>query len=187
MNEDLVILMTEDDEGHATLMRRNLKRSGFNNPIVHFNNGEKLLNYLFGSTNGPEWDSGTPFVILLDIRMPKINGFDVLRRIKEHAKLRAIPVIIISTSDNPVMMEQCHELGCLNYIVKPVDYNQFTSTIRQLGLFLRSIQVPRINWDGNQDLTGPSIQSPSPSPSSSSSSSSSPDAIRSSSFSPSSL
>lgn len=146
MNEDLVILLTEDDEGHATLIKRNLRRSGLRNSILHFNNGEKILNYLIGEGEESDWKPGTPFVILLDIRMPKISGYQVLRSLKEHVTLQNIPVIVVSTSDNPEMMDKCHDLGCLNYIIKPVDYTQFTNTIRQLGLYIKNIDVPRIDW-----------------------------------------
>jgi CheY-like chemotaxis protein len=144
MNDEVVILLTEDDSGHATLIKRNLKRTGIQNPILHFNDGQQILDYLNCTNQTPAWEDGTPFIMLLDIRMPKVNGFEVLKRVKNNPELQNIPIIIISTSDNPHMMERCRELGCLNYIVKPIDYSNFTRVIKQLGQYIQMMNVPKI-------------------------------------------
>jgi CheY-like chemotaxis protein len=81
--------------------------------------------------------------------MPKVNGVEVLRQVKEDPELRKIPVTIITTTDNPGEVEKCHELGCSNYITKPIDYNKFVKAIRILGLFLLVVEVPTI--DGKDD------------------------------------
>ena len=82
--------------------------------------------------------------MLLDIRMPKVNGFEVLKRVKNNPELQNIPIRIISTSDNPRMMERCRELGCLNYIVKAIDYANFARVIKQLGQYIQMMNVPKI-------------------------------------------
>jgi CheY-like chemotaxis protein len=145
MKEEVVIIIAEDDEGHAALIRKNLKRSGILNDILHFKDGQETLDYLFRRGEGPHWKSGTHIVLLLDIRMPKVDGVEVLRQIKQHEELRKIPVIMITTTDDPHEVERCHAIGCSNYVTKLVDYEKFVAAIRQLGLFLMVVTVPKIN------------------------------------------
>lgn len=145
MNQEVVILVAEDDEGHAGLIRKNLSRSGITNKIIHFRDGQQIVDFLFLYGNGEQRKAGIPYVILLDIRMPKIDGVDVLKMIKNDPELKKIPVIMITTTDDPREIEKCHLLGCNNYITKPVDYDSFVNAIRQLGLFLAVVQVPRLD------------------------------------------
>jgi CheY-like chemotaxis protein len=145
MTNEVVILIAEDDEGHATLIKKNLHRAGIVNSILHFKDGQEILDYLFRRGAGPHWEKGTAIVALIDIRMPKIDGVEVLRQIKDHDELRKIPVIMITTTDDPREVERCHAIGCSNYVTKPVDYDQFVAAIRQLGLFLLVVEVPQIN------------------------------------------
>jgi len=147
MNTEVVILIAEDDDGHAKLIKKNLQRSGISNEIIHFPDGEKILDFLFKKGPGPHRKSGSSYLLLLDIRMPGINGIDVLVQIKEDKELRKIPVIMITTTDDPIEVEHCHCLGCNNYITKPINYDNFIEAIRQLGLFLSVVQIPRINGD----------------------------------------
>jgi len=144
MNHEVYTLIADDDMGHATLIRRNLKRMGLSNPIIHFKDGQEVLNYLFNHSNS-DFKNGKSYVLLLDIRMPKVDGIEVLRRIKENSILKTIPVIIITTTDDPRDIEQCFSLGCSSYIVKPVKYEKFTESIRQLGLFIEVNKVPVLN------------------------------------------
>ena len=88
------------------------------------------------------------FRSLLDIRMPKIDGTRVLSKIKGDKELRKVPVIMLTTTDDPREVERCHELGCNNYIVKPVDYEKFADAIRQLGMFISLVQVPEVDGSG---------------------------------------
>lgn len=141
MNEK-VILLAEDDMGHAALIQKNLKREGITNQIIHFKDGRETLDFLFQKTKEPSLANGTPYVLLLDIRMPHVDGVEVLRQVKEDHKLRKMPVIMITTTDDPREVERCHDLGCSNYIAKPVDYEKFVQAIRQLGLFLMVVEVP---------------------------------------------
>lgn len=144
MNKEVTILIAEDDEGHAGLIKRNLARAGIINKIIHFPNGKEIVNFLFKKGDGPHIQKGTAYVLLLDIRMPYIDGIEVLRMIKADDQLKIIPTIMITTTDDPREIENCHLLGCSNYITKPVEYEAFVNSIKQLGLFLSVVQVPEI-------------------------------------------
>ena len=145
MNREVIILIAEDDAGHAALIKKNLARSGIVNKIIHFWNGQEVLDYLFCRGDGPHRSSGDCHVLLLDIRMPKVNGTEVLKQIKSDPELCKLPVIMVTTTDDPKEVEHCHSLGCSNYITKPVEYDKFVKAIRQLGLFLSVVQIPSIN------------------------------------------
>lgn len=147
MKKEVVILIAEDDEGHASLIRKNLKRAGVSNEIQHFKDGQETLDFLMDTNNGHHRQSGTAYLLLLDIRMPKVDGVEVLRQIKDDEELRKMPVIMITTTDDPREVENCHRLGCSNYITKPIDYEKFVESIRQLGLFLMVVEVPTINGE----------------------------------------
>mgnify|MGYP006297813709 CR=1 FL=1 len=145
---EVVILIAEDDDGHAALIERNLKRAGLHNDLIRFADGQAVLDFLFGKNNAAQ-EAGvrvpeTAYLLLLDIRMPKVDGVEVLRRVKETPGLRRMPVIMITTTDDPREVERCHELGCSSYITKPIEYEKFVKAIRQLGLYLMVVQVPRL-------------------------------------------
>jgi CheY-like chemotaxis protein len=143
-SKEIVILIAEDDEGHARLIEKNLKRAGLSNPVIRFDNGQDILDFLFCQGTGPKRKPDVPYLLLLDIRMPKVDGVEVLRQVRADPELRKLPVSMLTTMDDPREVERCHQLGCSNYIVKPVDYDKFSETIRQLGLFLSLVEVPRI-------------------------------------------
>ena len=145
MNQEVVILVAEDNEGHAGLIRKNLARAGIANKLIHFKNGQETVDFLFCVGEGPHRESGKSYILLLDIRMPKLNGVEVLKKIKADDELKKIPVVMITTTDDPREVEHCHQLGCSNYITKPVEYQSFVNAIRQLGLFLSVVNVPQIN------------------------------------------
>lgn len=147
MKEEVNIIVTEDDEGHASLIQKNLKRAGISNPILHFKDGEETLNFLFRREGGPHRKTETAYLLLLDIRMSKVDGLEVLQHIKKDSELRKMPVIMITTADDPKEVETCHYLGCNTYITKPVDYDRFVEAIRQLGLFLLVVEVPKIDGE----------------------------------------
>jgi CheY-like chemotaxis protein len=148
MNQGVTILIAEDDEGHASLIIRNLRRAGINNPIHHFKDGQEIVDFLLPNGDGKGAESGQPYLLLLDIRMPKLDGVEVLRQIRADDALRGMPVIMVTTTDDPREIEHCHQLGCSTYVSKPVDYEKFVEAIRRLGLFLMVIQVPRIGRHG---------------------------------------
>jgi CheY-like chemotaxis protein len=143
-NKEVIILVAEDDEGHAELIQLNLKRAGIANEIRHFRDGQAILDYLFRRTDPPHWESGDSFVLLLDIRMPKVDGTEVLRQLKTDPELKKVPVIMVTTTDDPREVALCHQLGCSSYITKPVEYETFVNAIRQLGLFLTVVQIHRV-------------------------------------------
>jgi CheY-like chemotaxis protein len=144
MRKEVVILVADDDAGHARLIGKNLERAGLHNDLVRFEDGQEILDFLFRRGAGAHRASDTPYLLLLDIRMPKVDGVEVLRQVKGDAELRKIPVLMLTTTDDPREVERCHGLGCNNYIVKPVDYDKFADAIRQLGLFISLVQVPEI-------------------------------------------
>ncbi|MDD5458926.1 MAG: response regulator [Phycisphaerae bacterium] len=148
MDNKTVILVAEDDRGHYELVKRNLWLTCVNNEILNFRDGQELLDFLFEqSETGREKD--TRYILLLDIRMPKVDGYEVLRRIKEDPYLRAMPIIMLTTTNDTVEIDRCYQLGCNFYMVKPVNYNKFMQAVEGLGSFLslEGIIVPRIEKD----------------------------------------
>ena len=140
----LTILLAEDDAGHATLVRRNLNRAGLVNDIVWVENGREALDYVRseGTYAGRKPDEELP-IVLLDINMPVMDGIETLRQLKADEKSKKIPVIMLTTTDDPREIELCYRLGCGVYITKPVEYESFREAVRQLGLFLQFVQVPK--------------------------------------------
>jgi len=134
----VTIVMVEDDEGHARLIEKNLKRAGVFNEVRHFLNGTAALDFLVGDGR-PE---NRPLLVLLDLNLPDMSGFDILAKLKADAHLRPVPVIVLTTTDDEREIRRCYELGCSVYITKPVNYETFAQAVRQLGLFLAVIQVP---------------------------------------------
>lgn len=132
----LTILLAEDDKGHAALIKKNLWLICIDAQIIHFSDGQELLDYLTGQSKGPEVFQTGRYVILLDIKMPVSNGFDSLLTIKKNPILKRIPVIMLTTTDDINEIDLCYELGCFSYIAKPSDYNKFMETLRHLGAFL---------------------------------------------------
>jgi len=140
MTKEPTILIVEDDEGHAILIRQNLEGAGLANHIEHFRDGQAVLDFFFNRKHQP----GETYLVLLDIRMPKVDGIEVLRRLKADAELRKLPVIMLTTTDDTREVARCHQLGCNGYIQKPVDYEKFAEAIRRIGLFLPLLLVPAL-------------------------------------------
>ncbi|RQH07382.1 response regulator [Paraburkholderia dinghuensis] len=148
--ERVSIVLIEDDDGHATLVQRNLRRSGISNGFVRFSDGQQALDYFFGSPGAdssvapdvPSREDLANFVVLLDLRMPRVDGFEVLRRLKADPVTAAVPVIVLTTTDDPREIERCYELGCNVYITKPVEYGAFIEAVRRLGFFLQVVKLP---------------------------------------------
>jgi CheY-like chemotaxis protein len=135
------IVMIEDDEGHARLIEKNIRRAGISNDIRHFTDGTSALDYLYNAPEGPALNG--PALILLDLNLPDMSGTDILTKIKaDGSPLKRTPVIVLTTTDDKVEIQRCYDLGANVYITKPVDYENFAVAIRQLGLFLSVIQVP---------------------------------------------
>ena len=111
MTGEVVILIADDDAGHARLIEKNLARGGLHNPIQRFENGQQVLDFFFKKGDGPRRKHDTGYLLLLDIRMPKVDGIEVLRQIKQATVLRKVPVIMLTTTDDPREVERCHALG----------------------------------------------------------------------------
>lgn len=142
MTQPVIIIMIEDDEGHARLIERNIRRAGVNNDIVPFADGTAAMTHLFGADGSGAVSRGRALLILLDLNLPDMSGIDILRRIKENEHLKRSPVVVLTTTDDAVEIQRCYDLGCNVYITKPVNYDSFANAIRQLGLFFSVIQVP---------------------------------------------
>lgn len=141
--EPLCILLAEDDEGHAQLIRKNLSRGGLQNEVIHVSDGQLALDYIHCEG---EFAARTPqgrILLLLDIKMPRVDGIQVLEQLKSDPRTDKIPVIMLTTTDDPREIERCYEIGCSAYITKPVAYDAFVEAIRRLGLFLQVVTVLR--------------------------------------------
>ncbi len=138
----VVIVMVEDDEGHARLIERNIRRAGVNNEILPFDNGTAALDYLLGSDGSGEVSAKRSLLILLDLNLPDMTGVDILAQVKSNPHLRRSPVIVLTTTDDQREIQRCYDLGANVYITKPVNYEGFANAIRQLGLFFSVMQVP---------------------------------------------
>lgn len=142
MSKPVTIIMIEDDDGHARLIERNIRRSGVNNEIVPFTDGTTAVRYLFGADGSGLERKGEALLILLDLNLPDMGGIEILQRVKENKHLKSSPVVVLTTTDDSQEIRRCYELGCNVYITKPVNYESFANAIRQLGLFFSVIQVP---------------------------------------------
>jgi len=128
--------LVEDNSDDIDLLMRALKKNGLGNQIHVARDGEEALKYLYSLINiHAELTGVIPKIILLDLKLPKIDGVEVLRRIKSDSKLSKIPVIALTSSDEVKDIEACYKLGVNSYIVKPVDFEKFTQTINTLGAY----------------------------------------------------
>jgi CheY-like chemotaxis protein len=141
-NSPVTIIMVEDDEGHARLIEKNIRRAGVNNEIIPFTNGTAAVNFLLGNDGTGASNQGKALLILLDLNLPDMTGVDILKRVKENEHLKRSPVVVLTTTDDAKEIQRCYDLGCNVYITKPVNYDNFANAIRQLGLFFSVIQVP---------------------------------------------
>ena len=132
-HQPVTIVMVEDDEGHARLIERNIRRAGISNEIRHFTDGGSAIEYIFNDRSGPALNG--PALVLLDLNLPDMSGTDILAKIKSEPRLKRTPVVVLTTTDDKVEIQRCYDLGCNVYITKPVNYESFADAIRQLGLF----------------------------------------------------
>jgi len=131
-----VILLVEDNEDDAELTLRALKKNKILNKVVVAKDGVEALDYLFASGSYAERDEGErPTLVLLDLKLPKIDGLEVLRRMRADARTKLLPVVILTSSKEDTDVLSGYSLGANSYIRKPVDFAQFTEAVRQLGLY----------------------------------------------------
>jgi CheY-like chemotaxis protein len=146
MNTDakaVLIVMIEDDEGHARLIEKHIRRAGVGNEIVRFSDGASALRFLLGHDGRARIHA--PCLILLDLNLPDMTGMDILRRIKRDEHLRRSPTIVLTTADDQREIQLCYDLGANAYITKPLNSDDFSNAIRQLGLFLSVMQIPEVD------------------------------------------
>ena len=139
--KEMIVLIAEDDDGHAELITQGLKKSGVCNKIIRFSNGEETWQFLAGTDGKESRDKKKSYLLLLDINMPIMDGVEVLKRMKGSEELKKIPVIMLTTTDDPREVEHCYQLGCNVYITKPVNFNAFAETLKRLGLFVQIVCV----------------------------------------------
>lgn len=134
--------MIEDDDGHARLIEKNIRRAGVNNEIIPFVSGTEALKYLMGSDGSGLVSAGRQLLILLDLNLPDMTGIDILEKLKSNQHTKRSPVVVLTTTDDNREIQRCYDLGANVYITKPVNYEAFANAIRQLGLFFAVMQVP---------------------------------------------
>lgn len=140
--KSVTILLVEDDKGHARLIEKNLRRAGIHNAIVHLDDGQKAVDFLFqkGAYSGNALP--TPLLVLMDLNMPVLDGHQVLKQMKENQATHKIPVIVLTTTANANEVLLCYELGCNVFVKKPIEYTDFCEAIRKLGMFLEIVLIP---------------------------------------------
>jgi DNA-binding response OmpR family regulator len=136
------IVMIEDDEGHARLIEKNIRRAGVNNEIIPFTDGGSALKFLLGEDGSGNVSSGRQLLVLLDLNLPDMTGIDILEKLKSTVHTKRSPVVVLTTTDDSREIQRCYDMGANVYITKPVNYEGFANAIRQLGLFFAVMQVP---------------------------------------------
>jgi CheY-like chemotaxis protein len=139
------IMMIEDDEGHARLIEKHIRRAGVDSDISGFRDGASALAHLFRKRDSLSKKKEPPSVILLDLNLPDMTGIDILQAVKRDEHLRRLPVIVLTSTDDPRELERCYDLGANICITKPLNDANFANAIRQLGQFLSVIVIPEID------------------------------------------
>ena len=138
----ITILLVEDDPGHARLIEKNLRRSEVTNQIIQLGDGQTAVDYLFGQGEYSGQDRPTRILVLLDLNLPGLDGYQVLRRVKKDPMTQRIPIVILTTTEDSREVARCYDLGCSMFVTKPVNYGEFTETLRRLGQVLSIVKVP---------------------------------------------
>ncbi len=137
------ILLIEDNMHDAEMTIRALKKNNIANDLIHLKNGVEALDYLFAKgTFSKRNINNTPKLILLDIKMPKINGIEVLRQLKSDERTKKIPIVMLTSSKEDPDIKICYELGVNSYVVKPVEFDEFIKAVGDLGLYWMLLNQP---------------------------------------------
>ena len=145
MSNDITILLTDDDHGHARLIERYLRKADVFNQLIHFDKGKKLIDFLYQKNEDNNRIPGKQYLLLLDIRMPGMDGIEVLRQIKNDDTFKIMPVIMLTTTSTNKEMEECYRLGCNGYIIKPIDFLDFQTKLNVIGQFVKNLSCPSIH------------------------------------------
>ena len=138
-----IILLVEDNPDDVDLTLRALKRNNIMNEVVVASDGVEALDYLFGTGAYAGSDtSATPKVVLLDLKLPKIDGLEVLRRLRSDERTKLLPIVVLTSSKEQQDLVESYSLGANSYVRKPVDFNQFVEAVRQLGLYWLVLNEP---------------------------------------------
>ena len=139
------ILLVEDDPGHARLIEKNLRRASLSNQITIAPDGEQALDFLFQRGAYADKQVSTSLLVLLDLNLPIVDGYQVLQAMKADARTRSIPVVVLTTTDDAREVKRCYDLGCNVFLSKPVSYERFAEAINSLGLFISVVTIPRLS------------------------------------------
>ncbi len=143
MNNIVEILLVEDNMGDAELTIRALRKNNLANHLVHLEDGQEALDYIFAEGNYSNRNiENTPKLILLDLKMPRINGIQVLQKIKSDDRTKKIPVIVLTSSKEDPDIEECYLLGANSYVVKPVQFEKFLAAVSEIGLYWLLLNQP---------------------------------------------
>jgi two-component system response regulator len=144
------ILLVDDNTNDVLLTQRALRKNNIANTVIVANDGEEALDYLFcrGKYSTRDVNCDPPVVILLDLKMPKMDGLEVLKQIRQNPKTKSLPVVILTCSREETDVIQSYNLGCNAYVRKPVDFVQFVEAVKQLGLFWLVLNEPPIQESG---------------------------------------
>ncbi len=134
-SKSVEILLVEDNPYEAELAIRGLKKHNFANNLHHIDDGADALDFIFGRGKYANSQADTPKLILLDIKLPRVDGIEILRQIKSHEKTKSIPVVVLTSSKENQDVKACYELGVNSYIVKPVDFDSFAKAVAELGMY----------------------------------------------------
>jgi two-component system, response regulator len=140
---EIEILLVEDNSGDAEMTIRALKKKGIGNNVVHLKDGAEAIDFVFGTGKYENRNvNHKPKIILLDLKMPKVSGIEVLKTLKSDERTKAIPVIVLTSSQEDPDIKVCYELGVNSYIVKPVGFENFTKAISELGVYWLLLNQP---------------------------------------------
>jgi len=146
MNAEVkTILLAEDDPNDVELTLTALEEYNLANKVMVVRDGEEALDYLYRRGKSQGRVNGNPIFVLLDLKMPKVNGLEVLRKMKTDERLKTIPVIVLTSSREAPDLAECYELGVNAYVVKPVDFQDFIKAVKELGIFWAAINEPPPN------------------------------------------
>ena len=143
-SEPLKILFVEDNDDHAELVMRSMEEHRVANHIFRVSDGEEALDFLFERGEYADEEVARPHVVLLDLRLPKVDGLEVLERIKQDEKLRKMPVVVLTTSEKESDIAKAYDLNANAYLVKPVDFEKFVDLMRDLGFFWLAWNKPPV-------------------------------------------
>jgi len=127
--EQITVLLAEDDDGHARLIERGFEDAGLNNPLIRFKDGQETWDFISGKSkacSGPV----PPYLLLLDIRMPNMDGLEVLRRVRSDRNFKDMPIAMLTTSDEPREIQRCYALGCNSFFIKPLDVGELAAIFK---------------------------------------------------------